>query len=621
MLLQPAALGLLALIPIVVVFYILRAQHQQQYIPSTLFWRHISSDLEGRPSRRFPLRSLLLLLQIVVVSLLALALARPSVLGGAKRHLVLVLDASVSMQATDVEPSRFEEAKRKGREMIAKLAAGDEVTLVRAGRNPSVLESSSDPDRSAVLAALASAAPSGGVADIGTALSLATSLTGQHRDAANEVVVLSDGVFSRVDPSSLGPAGASIRLELVGQSARNVAVTELSVRPLLGTVGRHVAFVRVLNYGDAPAEAPFTTLADGIAIETRQLQLPARGAVELTVGLPTGTKVVGVHLKTNDFLSVDDDAQAIVGPDRQLNVTLVSSNTLFWDRVLRAIPRLKVTKVRASAYKPLAADIVIFDGFEPPASLWPSANVLLVNPLGDPRGDAQSLPVPSLGDTGPVQVVRASTASPLLDSVELGTLVLSKSVLTKLPTWAHSVADSAAGPLILEGQFDGRSVVAFAFDPSQSELPQRLAFPVLVANTLGWLAPTDLPTAVRPGSIVDVQPLAGASEVIVRMPGGKAQAFQARSGVIHFAQTDSIGRYQVTQRGESGVLAQSTFVVNVTDENASDIRPRADSLGGGVTGTAGSATPGVRAETWPYLAGAVLVVLSGEWLYYCKRKA
>ena len=111
-LLLPAALGFLALVPVIVIFYILRAQHQQQRVPSIRFWRQITSDLEGRPSRRIPLFNLLLLLQILVVAALALSLARPALVGGSKRHAILVLDAAASMQATDVAPSRFEVAKR-----------------------------------------------------------------------------------------------------------------------------------------------------------------------------------------------------------------------------------------------------------------------------------------------------------------------------------------------------------------------------------------------------------------------------------------------------------------------------------------------------------------------------
>jgi len=619
-LLQPGALGFLVLIPVIVLFYILRAQHQQQRIPSTLFWRNISSDLEGRPSWRMPLRNLLLLLQILIVALLTFGLARPSIMGGMKRHLVVVLDASVSMQATDALPSRFEAAKREASDLIGGLASGDDVTLIRAARSPSILESATGQDRTPVFAALASAVPSGGPSDMLAALALASSLTSQHTDAHNEIVVLSDGVFPRVDLGKLGSPPADIRQQMIGQSSRNVAVTELSVRPMLGTVGRHVAFTRVTNYADQPADVPLRALADGITVENRRLQLPARGAAELTLNLPTGTKIVEVQLETDDFLRLDDQAQAVVSAERQINVTLVSSNPVFWDRVLRAMPLVKVTKVRPSAYRPGPADVTILDGYQPATSQWPTGSVLLVNPVPAGRIEPTQLPVPPMSETGAVQVVRATRQAPILDGVDLSSVVLAKTVKVKLPPWGHSIADTSEGPLIFEGQLEGRRVVVFSFDPSQSELPQRLAFPILVANTLSWLTPTDLPTSVKPGSIVDVQPVANASEVIVRLPNGKAQAFQPRSGPIRFAQTDAVGRYTITQRSESSVLAQHTFVVNATDELASDIRPHADALGGGLVNAA-SAMPGVQQETWPYLAAGALAFLAGEWWYYCRRKA
>ena len=618
-LLQPGALGFLAIIPIIVLFYILRAQHQQQPVPSILFWRHVSSDLEGRPSRRMPLTNLLLLLQILIVALLAVAMARPSIMGGTKRHLILILDASVSMQATDVLPSRFELAKHEARRLIGELTSGDDVTVIRAGRGPSILESASGNDLTPAVAALAAATPSGGPADVEAALALATSLAGQHDDARNEIVLLSDGVFQQVNLGKLGSPPADIRLHLVGRSSRNVAVTELSVRPMLGTIGRYIAFVRVTNYSEQQVEVPFRALADGIAVETRRLQLPARGAAELTLNLPMGARFVEVQIDTDDYLRLDDQAQAVVPAERLVNATVVSANSVFWERMLRAIPQVKVTRVRPNAYRPAPADVVIFDGYQPPASQWPNASVLLVNPMAAGRTDASQLPVPPAGETGPVQIIRAGRQTPILDGVDLSSVVLQRSVKVKPPTWARPVAETLEGPLILEGVFEGRRTVVFAFDPVQSELPQRLAFPILVANTLAWLTPADMPSMVKPGSIVEVQPVANATEVVVRLPSGKAQAFQPRGGLIRFAQTDALGRYVVTQRGESGILAQHTFVVNVTDDAASDIHPRADALGGGLVNAAG-VTPGVQQEMWPYLAGAALAFLAGEWWYYCRRK-
>lgn len=630
--LLPAALGFLVLVPVIVVFYILRAQHQQHRVPSIRFWRQLTSDLEGRPSRRIPLLSLLLLMQILVVAALALALARPAFVGGVKRHLILVLDAAASMQATDVAPNRFEQGKVEIRALVDGLSAGDDVTLIRAARSPTLLDDSTGPDRSSFLEALASAVPSSGASDMVAALALASSLAGQQHDSQNEIVVVSDGVFPTVDLAKLGSPPASVRLQLVGTSSQNVGVSELTLRPMLGVANRHVAFVRVANYGDQPVDVPLRASADGILIQQRVLQLPARGASELTVDLPSGTRVFEAALDANDILKLDDQAQAIVGDERPLNVTLVSSNTFFWERVLHAVPRIKMTRIRPTAYKADAADVTIFDGFEPPLDRWPAGNVLVVNPIPPNRSDLTGLPIVPLGDTGPVQIVRADRASALLDGIDLSSLVIPKSIRISLPGWSRAIAESTEGPLILDGDLEGRHVVGISFDPTSAEIPQRLAFPILIANTLEYLRPSALPSTTQPGSIVEIHPVSGAKELVVRMPSGRAQAFQNRGASIRFAQTDSVGRYVVSQlgeaptkpdgtKGDAPLLSQQTFVVNATDELASDVRPHPDAIRGAGSAPVGdAAAPGVRQEVWPYLAALAFAALCVEWWYYSRRR-
>ncbi len=630
--LLPAALGFLALVPVIVIFYILRAQHQQQRVPSIRFWRQITSDLEGRPSRRIPLFNLLLLLQILVVAALALALARPAIVGGTKKNAILILDAAVSMQATDVAPSRFEVAKREIRTFVAGLNASDVVTLIRAARSPSILDTSTGPGRSSFLSALAAATPSNGASDMVSAIALASSVAGQQHDAQNEIIVYSDGVFPTVDLSKLGMPPASVRMQLVGRSSQNVAVTDIAVRPMLGTVGRDVAFVRVANFGDQPVSVPMTSSADGIGIDQRTLQLPARGAAELTIDLPAGTNLYGVSLNTHDILSIDDHAQAVVGADRPLRVNLVSANTFFWERALNALPNVKLTSTLPSTYKPVAADVTIFDGFEPPLSQWPAGNVLIVNPTAADLADLPSLPIQPAGETGPVQIVNADQQSPLLDGIDLSSLVIPQSLKVPVPAWATSVADSADGSLIFEGELDGRKVVSVNFDPTIAELPQRLAFPILVANTLQFLQPAGLPSSTQPGSIVEIQPVAGATQVVVSMPNGTAQAFESRAATIRFAQTSAVGRYVVTQwgnpptkadgsKGDAPLLDQQTFVVNATDALASNVQPRADSIKGATNvAPTGEYAPGVRQEVWPYLAALAFAALCVEWWYYSRRR-
>src|SRR4051812_11103178 len=132
-LLSPYALGFLALVPVIVLFYILRAQYERVPVPSTLLWRNVVRDTEGRPTWRSPMRSILLFLQILAAILGALALTRPATLGQTARNHILILDASSSMQANDVGPSRFEEAKRAAGDVIRGAQDGDTFALLRMG--------------------------------------------------------------------------------------------------------------------------------------------------------------------------------------------------------------------------------------------------------------------------------------------------------------------------------------------------------------------------------------------------------------------------------------------------------------------------------------------------------
>ena len=617
-LLQPLLLGFLALLPVIIIFHILRARHQRHEIPSTRFWRGIASDLEGRPALRFPRLSLLLLLQLLVVIGLALALSRPAFVGGEKRHLIVVLDAAVSMQATDVMPSRFEEARDQARRLVAVLEGADEITLVRAGRLPVILAEATGHDPSPVLVSLAGATPSAGPSDMFAALALAGSLVGQHADARNEIVVLSDGVFPHVEVARLGSPSADLRLVPIGRSAHNVAITQISVRPMLGNIGRQVCFLRVSNFGDDPADVPLRVSADGLAFDSRRLRIPADGAVELTLDVPNGSRLVEARLDTDDFLRLDDQALAQVPTSRDLAVMLVSNNTAYWDRVLKAIPQVNVTQVRPDAYRPGPADVVIFDGFQPPLSQWPNAGILLVNPL--PASTDDELPqISVLGEVAGARVIRAEREAPVLASVDLASISLPKSLRLKLPSWAHAIAESDAGPLIFEGSWAGRQTLVVGFDPAQTDLPQRLGFPILVANALTRLAPSAVPLDLKPGTVAELQPPSGATEILVRLPSGKVQSVQTSAGSVRFGLTETVGRYLVTYRDGTDTISQQTFVVNATDELASNIRPNGRALDDGWRG-AGQSAESRESETWPLILATGLALLVGEWWYYCRRR-
>src|SRR5437879_2856956 len=125
---NPTALLWLALAIPIVGFYILKIRQRRVPVSTTLFWREI---FEEKPPRSIweKLRHLLsLLVQLAFLILLVFALGEPffrwQLLEA--RRVVLVVDNSASMSATDVAPSRLARAKEEARGLIDSLRFRDE---------------------------------------------------------------------------------------------------------------------------------------------------------------------------------------------------------------------------------------------------------------------------------------------------------------------------------------------------------------------------------------------------------------------------------------------------------------------------------------------------------------
>src|SRR5436189_3886663 len=107
-----ALLGLL-FVPAVLAMYLLKLRRTEAIVPSTLLWQRLVADVEANAPWQRLRRSLLLLLQLLLVLLLAFLAARPFIERPAAlaRDLVLVIDTSASMGATDASPTRLDAAK------------------------------------------------------------------------------------------------------------------------------------------------------------------------------------------------------------------------------------------------------------------------------------------------------------------------------------------------------------------------------------------------------------------------------------------------------------------------------------------------------------------------------
>src|SRR5207245_8167844 len=130
--LVPAALAFGIIIPIILLLYFMRPRRQDRVVGSTLLWQQALQDLQAsRPWQRLRMTPLLLL-QLLAALVIVLILARPALLlrSPISGDTIVILQASASMQATDVTPNRFEVAKSQISDLIASLGAGDRLSLI-----------------------------------------------------------------------------------------------------------------------------------------------------------------------------------------------------------------------------------------------------------------------------------------------------------------------------------------------------------------------------------------------------------------------------------------------------------------------------------------------------------
>src|SRR5579885_3145825 len=148
---NPGALMLLIpLVGAIILLYLLKMKRRDLRVPATFLWPKRTAEVRANSLFQRLKFSWLMILQILALTLVIVALARPQTVqrGLAGKVTVLVIDASASMGATDVKPSRFEAAKSMAATAVASAQTGDRMAIVEAGPVPRVLCAlSNDADR------------------------------------------------------------------------------------------------------------------------------------------------------------------------------------------------------------------------------------------------------------------------------------------------------------------------------------------------------------------------------------------------------------------------------------------------------------------------------------------
>ena len=630
--LAPAAFALAALIPIVIAMYLLKLRRTEQVVSSVYLWRRMVRDVQANAPWQRLRRNLLLILQLLFLAALILALVRPFTwaAGTGSQALILILDTSASMAATDVPPTRLEAAKSGARQWVDGLPDQARVTVITAGDGAQVLAASSQ-DRRHVHQAIGKIQGGAGNGDLTSALELASAIAA--RQPETEIVVFSDG-RARL-PERLVVEG-HLRYVPIGQSGDNQAISLLTVDPPSGA-GGPTAFAQVTNYGAAPARRRLALYADGELVNAYDIEIAPGGQKAVVAdNLPTGARIVEAQLGGQDALPLDDRAWAVSRTPQLAPVTLVTQGNLFLETALALLPGLQVTTLPISQSTPARmaqpgranlpnSQSSVLPSFHPSILTILDAHVPLTATL--PAGNLLFIAPPSSTSlftvTGSIEqpLLRPVDAEdPLLAHVDLGDVSVLDAARIALPAWARPViAGDLAGdttPLLFAGETDGRRVAVLAFDLHRSDLPLQVAFPLLLANMIGWLAPgggDDLPTQVAPGAAVTLPLPPQVESLVVTRPDGSTARLIPEGGQAMFADTTQLGVYTV----EWDQTVQVRFAVNLFSPQESDVEPAQTlPLAGDEAVGEGERPQQSRREWWRPLALAGLALLTAEWLVY-----
>ncbi len=636
-------LGLLAL-PILAL-YMLRLRRKETRVSSTQLWQILLRDRQANTPWQKLRRNLLLLVQLLLLALLVLAFARPAipVPSVAAGSLIVLLDASASMSATDTTPTRFAAARQVASSLLNNLANDASLAIILVDGQPRLLaqaNGSASAERQAAQQALLAAQPSTGAADWSTAFALAAAASSRVQTPETTFVILSDGGLPQ---EGLPPLPGPVRYVPVGSSDNNLAIRALSLRQVSPNSPEPELFASVANYSAEERQVVLSIYVNEKLLTAQQLTLPPKGSTSLSLNdLPASPAIYRAALSGSaeklDDLSLDDTAYAVYHPIGGRRVLVAAQEyfaeppgmNIFLEQILASLPG--ITSYRVSP-DPAAApeagftvpdpgsdpfNLYVFDGVLPTGDL-PAGNLLLINPPDNSLFNVQ-------GFFTPTQSI-LPTSHPLMQYVGWEDIYIARARRITLPAWGEALVRSPEGPLVFVGQTGGRRVAVLAFDLNDSDLPLKISFPLLFASLLDYLVPPQAFAAqdgLAPGAPLSILPAPDVTQVAVVSPSGQVTQLLPDEGGVLFTQSQELGLYTVNFLRETdapdALPEADSFAVNLFDPAELAIAPAANlQVGRSSIPPAGEQALSQR-EFWPWLAGLALLLLLVEWWLYHRRQ-
>jgi len=616
------AAGFAALAPVIVLLYLLKLKRRRLAVSTLMFWQRVLQESRRRAFFQKLRQFLSLLLHLLIFALILGALMRPVFdrfvrEGGST---VLILDTRARMQAIESDgAARFARAKAEAAGLIRQTSGARQMALISANATPVVVTPFTDDER-ALRRGLDGLAPTDAGGDIESAIQLAEDLLASRR-GDRRVIVLTDHAPKIAAQKHALP----VSFVACGRASDNVAITRFATRPLLNSPETSEVLLDIANFGRKPVKGNVEISFDGKLLDIKPYALGAgerRLEIFPTVPRPSSRARgwLSARLDAPDALAADNIAYAVLSAQPPSRVLLVTKGNWFLEKLLAADQGVAFELVEPDAFNPALAskfDAVILDQFLPASFDLASTNGNLLFIKATPFGDGKApLDQPLISDT--------DAQSPIMRLVNLQNITMLRAAslaLPKMPGWNwQAPIRSFDHPLMITGERLGagpsRRMAALAIDITDSDLPLRVAFPLMMSNTIHWLAgeqTAEMPAAIAGATIpLEANESISTAPQFPGTPSSREQPKAIRGGVFQPLRN---GFYRIDHPDGAHWLAVNTFDAAESDLRAPDApldeSPRLSLL------------PLANLASWPiwqYLAIAAFALFACEWWLFHRRR-
>lgn len=647
-----ALLAGLAAVPLLLLLYFLKLKRRELVVSSTLLWKRAVQDLQVNAPFQKLRNSILLLLQLLMLLALLLALSAPilSLRSERARRHVLLIDRSASMSATDVKPSRLDEAKKQAKVFVESLRGESffsltdtrDQTMVIAFDSHAKVMCNFTADKRQLIAAIEGIEAGDGVSMLSEAVMVAQAFgqapgdepANQASREAAKLTLFSDGQISDLDKLMVNTE--DLTFHCIGESSGNVGVTAMRARRLYENPEEVEVFATVTNYGSETVTTDVQLSVNDDVRSVKSLSIPAMTKGEGDNGGNPGKVAVNFSLShpdagvltvtqlAEDSLTSDDAAWAVLSPPKRLSVLLVTAGNKVLELALQACPIEKLDIMAPARFDANDTpdynfeqnyDVIVLDNHVPARK--PRSRYLV---FGRPPEDigvsvAQELENQVIVDWRPKH--------PVLKYVNLTNLFAQKCYKMDLPRDAELLAEFNESPALALVRREASVFLLGSFDVLESTWPFEPSFVLFCYNSISFLGMQvgqNLDANLEVGDPLVVDGLNPEQDLFVDGPGFSGRPIKANSvGSVRFPGTERVGIYGIRSQ-DPGVEEARFFAVNLLDAAESNVEPvREISVSGTQVQAEGDAISRANLPLWPFLVGFVLIVACLEWLIYNRK--